>query len=83
MELTDSFLATTSYSFSITVTNTEPTFASALSTTTIVVNVGVISYYSLPTMSDAEGHSITVTNDFGVGNTFTSYDETNKKYTFN
>jgi len=47
------------------------------------VNVGVISYYSLPTMSDAEGHSITVTNDFGVGNTFTSYDETNKKYTFN
>jgi hypothetical protein len=75
-------LATTSYSFSIKVTNTEPTFSGSLPSTPIVVNVGFISYYSLPAMTDAEGHSITVTNDFGVGNSFTSYDAINKKYTF-
>ena len=80
--LTDSLSAISRYSFSITVRNTEPVFTGLLPATAILVNVGVTSYYSLPPMSDAEGHSITVTNNFGAGNTFTSYDAINKKYKF-
>ena len=46
------------------------------------MNVGVTSYYVLPPMYDAEGHSISVANTFGAASTFSYYNTITKTYSF-
>jgi hypothetical protein len=63
--LKDNYGATNSYSFSVTITNSEPVFDSPLPllSSPFVVHVGQTMTFTLPPTTDAERHSITVLND--------------------
>ncbi len=81
--LKDALWAQKAYSFTITVVNTEPTFSSALPSTAVDANVGASTSYSLPSMSDFEGHTITVSYTLlTAGNTFTTFDSASNKFIF-